>query len=575
MPTSAPRKPPAAVADDVGAAAKAYIAGVLDGSIIVGRLVRLAVERHVRDLAEGHQRGLSFDEAAAARAIKFFSFLRHSKGEWGKAGGHPFVLSPWQAFILWVVFGWKRADGTRRFRVAYNEIARKNGKSTFAAGIGLELFIADGEPGAEVYSAATKRDQARLVHAEAVRMVRKSPALRKRIGIVKDNLHVEGTASKFEPLSADANTMDGLNVSGAIVDELHQHKTRGVWDSLDTATGSRRQPLIFAITTAGHDQEGVCYQVRKHAVDVLEGSWDDDSLFAYVATIDEGDDWQDERCWAKANPNLEVSVKLDALREKAAVAKNQPAARNAFLTKRLNVWTDAETLWLNLAKWDACGEPFDPATLKGRRCFGGLDLSSKIDLTAFALMFPPDDGDRFWRLLTWFWIPAATAVEREKADRVRYRQWADEGLLVMTPGDVVDYAFIEKHVVECAGAYGLVDVAFDTWNATQTATQLGAQGVTMVETRQGHSSLSEPSKKLEALIMAEQLRHGGHEVLRWNARCVTVKEDENQNIRPVKPKRATGNRIDGIVASIMALGRAIRSPEEKPSVYEKRGVIQL
>lgn len=560
---------------DLGAAAKAYIAGVQDGSIVVGRLVRLAVDRHVRDLAEGHQRGLSFDEAAGGRAIRFFGFLRHSKGEWGRGGGQRFELSPWQAFVLWVVFGWKRADGTRRFRVAYNEIARKNGKSTFAAGVGLELFVADNEPGAEVYTAATKRDQARIVHSEAVRMVKKSPDLLKRIRIFKDNLHVERTASKFEPLGADADTMDGLNVSGAVVDELHQHKTRGVWDSLDTATGARRQPLIFAITTAGHDTEGVCYQVRDYAVRVLEGLCDDDALFAFIATLDEGDDWEDENNWAKANPNLGVSLRLDELREKAAVAKNQPAARNAFLTKRLNVWTEAETLWLNLAKWNACGEAFDPATLKGRRCFGGLDLSSKIDLTSFVLAFPPDDGDKFWRLLPFFWIPEETAAAREKEDRVAYRQWKDEDLLFTTPGDVVDYNFIKQHVVECDKLYDLVDVAFDSWNAQQTATELEAAGVTMVEMRQGFGSLSEPSKKFEALVMAEELRHGGHKVLTWNARCVSVKEDENQNIRPVKPKKKTGKRIDGIVASIMAVGRAIRQPERKPSVYEKRGVIQL
>ncbi|GAH39281.1 unnamed protein product, partial [marine sediment metagenome] len=316
--------------------AVAYMRGVEDGSIPAGRLVRLAVERHVRDLVEGPKRGLHWDRQAAQHAIDFFGFLKHSKGEWA---GQPFLLEPWEQWLLWMIFGWKRADGLRRFRTAYIEVARKNGKTTWGAGLGLYLLVADGEPGAEIYSAATKREQARLSHGEAVRMVRSSRALSRMVGVVKDNLHIRATASKYEPLGADANTMDGLNVHAAIIDELHAHRNRRVVDVLETATGARRQPLICEITTAGSDQTSICYEHHEYARQILEGTIDDDSWFAYIACLDEEDDWLDEEAWKKANPNLGVSVKLDSLRRTAQKAKRLPAAQNAFRRLHLNEWT--------------------------------------------------------------------------------------------------------------------------------------------------------------------------------------------------------------------------------------------
>ena len=281
--------------------ARAYIDDVLKGRIVAGRLVRLAVERHQRDLKTAKDRGLRFDPKAAKRVLDFFGRLRHSKGEWA---GQPFVLAPWQAFILWVVFGWMRADGSRRFRTAYHEVSRKNGKSTLAAGVGLYLFAADQEAGAEVYTAATKRDQARIVHSEAVRMVASSPGLSRFITTFKDNLSLLRTGSKYEPLGADADTMDGLNISGAIIDELHAHPTRKVWDVIETGTGARRQPLLFAITTAGFDRHSVCWEQHDYGVKVLEGVIEDDTFFAYIAALDPEDDWQDASVWIKANPNL-------------------------------------------------------------------------------------------------------------------------------------------------------------------------------------------------------------------------------------------------------------------------------
>src|SRR5512139_1249755 len=293
--------------------AEQYIDDVVAGRVVACHWVQAACQRHVDDLKHGAERGLHFDREAAEHVLKFFTILKHSKGEWA---GRPLVLEPWQQFLIWTLFGWKRADGTRRFRTAYIEVARKNGKSTIGAGVGLYLLAADGEPGAEIYSAATKRDQARITHLEAVRMVKASPMLRKRIRTFRDNLNIEGTASKFEPLGADADTLDGLNIHGAIIDEIHAHKTREVWDKLDTGTGARRQPLMFGITTAGYDRQSLCWTLNEYSKKVLDGVIEDDTFFALIYTLDDGDDWQDETTWIKANPNLKVSKKNDDLRRK-------------------------------------------------------------------------------------------------------------------------------------------------------------------------------------------------------------------------------------------------------------------
>ena len=324
-----------------------YARDVLEGRITAGRLVRLACERHLQDLETGWQRGLVWDPAAAQHVVDFYSFLRHSKGEWA---GQVFKLQPWQQFRLGSVFGWKKEDGTRRFRVSYNEVARKNGKTTEAAGLALYMLDADNEPGSEVYTAATKRDQAMITWSEAARMVKRSKALSRRIQVYwgKGNMSIEETASKFECLGADEDTLDGLNVHCAIIDELHAHKTRAIWDVLETSTASRRQPLLWVTTTAGFDQSGICYELHNYSVEVLEGRIKDDSWFAYIATLDEGDDWQDEKVWIKANPNLGVSVKLDDLRRLALKAKVTPTAVANFLTKCMNVWTQQTSRWLSL-----------------------------------------------------------------------------------------------------------------------------------------------------------------------------------------------------------------------------------
>jgi len=885
----------------------AYSRGVLDGEIPAGRLVRLAVERHLDDLEHAGERGLAFDRASAEHVIQFFGFLRHSKAEWA---GEPFVLEGWQQFILWVLFGWKRADGLRRFRTAYVEVPRKNGKaldidtpiptpsgwvlhgdlspgdkvfspsgapvrvlattepyeglcyrvrfsdhtsvvahenhewdtertwftrrrrgpdngplptvttaelrgtlrcgarqdlvhsipvaqalqlperkltvdpyvlgvwlgdghsacarltcydaeilqnlvrrgcsvelasvehlyligrgtlqkrlralgllgdkhipsvylrasaeqrmallrglmdtdgyvsragqnelvltngrlffdavelmrslgykptvkvdraqlygkdcgtryraqfwayadrpavllsrkarrlkqkpgrrqrsrtrqvvsvqpigrrlvnciqvegerylagqamvpthnSTLSAGIGLYLMVGDGEPGAEVYSAATKRDQARITHSEATRMVKASPPLRRMIRAYKDNLHVPETACKYEPLGADVNGMDGLNIHGAIIDELHAHKTPAVVDVLETATGARRQPLIFEITTAGYDRTSICYEHHEYTRQVLERTVDDDSWFGYIAGADEGDDWKAEATWRKANPNWGVSVKPDDLARKASKAVHMPVAQNAFQRLHLNVWTQQSDRWIDVDLWDANGGPgFDEDSLAGRPCYGGLDLSSVSDLTAWVLVFPHEGDLDEVDILARFWCPESQLTNEANRYREQYQAWERVGHLQATPGDAVDYSAIRRQVLADAQRYALVDVNVDRlFQGYQLSMELQDEGLTVFGMGQGFLSMAVPMREFEARLLRHQLHHGGNPVLRWMAANVAVKQDAADNLKVDKAE--SQGRVDGIVALVMALDRAMRNQGQGGSVYETRGLTVL
>jgi len=532
----------------------------------------LARQRQGRDLNEAKNRGFHFDERAADQAIQFFKFLRHSKGEWS---GQNFIPAPWQEHdIIRPLFGWKRADGTRRFRVAYLEVARKNGKSTMAAAIGNKLFLNDYEPGAEVYTAATKRDQDRITHEESKAQVRglmrDDPRLRRFVVISRNNIAIPSRRSKYEPLGADADTMDGLNVHAAIIDELHMHKTPDVWNVLETATAARRQPLLFGITTAGFDRTSICWHLHDYAVKVLDGTIEDDSFFAYVCALDEGDDWTNSKLWIKANPNLHVTVKMDDLERKFHKARESPTFENEFKRLHLNIWTEQHTLWLRMEQWDACAGKVDVEELSGKDCFGGLDLAPKRDLSSFVLVFPIEDR---YKVIPYFWMPEENVRERERRDRLPYSTWIRQGLITATSGNVTDYTVIRKRIVEdIAKRFDIEEIAFDPYGATEMVTKLMEHDLTMVEFRQNIQTFNEPTQKLEALIASGRIEHGGHPVLRAHALATTVKTDVNENIRPVKD-RNTG-RIDGIVALIMALSRTI-AHKEFQSIYETRGVLWL
>lgn len=551
-----------------------YVDDVLSGKQVACHWVIAACQRHRDDLQHGLERGLWFDQEAAERVLKFFSVLKHSKGEWAHK---PIVLEPWQQFILWCLFGWMHEDGTRRFSTCYIEIARKNGKSTVGSGVGLYLLSADHEPGAEVYSAATKRDQARITHAEAVRMVKASPWLRKRIKCYKDNLHIAGTASKFEPLGADADTMDGLNVHGAIIDEVHAHKTREVWDVLDTATGSRRQPLLFGITTAGFDRQSLCWTLNEFAKKTLDRvipQETGDDFFGIIFTLDDEDDWQNEACWIKANPNLGVSKKWNDLRRKCRRAIEMPSAQNSFKRLELNIWTQSVTRWVPWDHWQLCGNEVEWERLKGRPCYAGLDLSSTLDITALVLVFPPVGEEKNYTVLCRFWVPEENMHQRVHDDRVPYDVWAKQGWLTPTPGNVVDYDFIFEEVDRLAQDYAIDEVAFDRWGAAHVSNVLQKKGMTMVQFGQGFASMSPPMRDLERVIRTHELEHGNNPVLTWMADNLVAVEDAAGNIKPSKEK--SREKIDGMVALIMGLDRAMRNEgKSKKSVYETRGLADI
>lgn len=562
--------------------AEQYARDVIEGKIIACQWVRLACERHFHDLKHGYERGLYFDEEAAKRVLRFKGMLKHSKGKWA---GDNLILEPWQQFRTWVMYGWKREDGTRRFRSSYTEVARKNGKSTDAAADGLYLGFMDSEPGSEVYSAATKRDQARIVHAEAIRMVRKNSLLKKYIKIYKDNLSFEETASKYEPLGGDSDSMDGLNVHGAIVDELHAHKNRETLELLETATGAREQPMIIMITTAGENRQSICFEKHEYTRKVLQGwkdgSYLDDTWFGIIYSLDDEDkdNWQDESLWLKANPNLGVSKSLEDLRMKAKRASQMAAALNNFLRRELNVWVTGSVKWTNMDAWRKCGRENVPALeLPGKLhlqpTFGGLDLSSVSDITAFVMAFPAPD--EYFDVVCRFWVPEDTLDVvpgyRSPDDARMLKQWVKEGYIEATPGNHIDHDFIYAQLEKDAEAFAIKQAAFDRWGASSVTQTLEKKGMTMVEFGQGYASMNPPMKELERLILAGKIRHGNHPVLTWMMGNLIARVDPSGNVKPDKEK--SRDKIDGAVALIMALDLALRNPTTE-SALEKHGVRRL
>lgn len=555
-----------------------YIDGVLSGQIIAGKWTRAAVQRHVDDLESGDMRGLWFDPDRAQHVIDFFAFLKHSKGRWA---GQTIELEPWQQFILSCVFGWMTTDEetgepVRRFRTAYLEVGRKNGKSTLAAGIGLYLLVADNEQGAEVYTAATKRDQARITHAESTRMVKASAALRRRLRIFRDNIHIAESASKYEPLGGDADSLDGLNVHGAIVDELHAHKSRDLWDVLATATGARLQPLMLAITTAGTDRHSICFQLHEYTERILERTIEADRHFGIIYALDDDDDPHDEGVWSKANPNLGVSTSLAAMRALSAQAKEMPANLNAFLRFYCSRWVAATSRWVNGERWAACGGSVNADGLRGRVCYAGLDLSTTTDITALALIFPPDDddGDDLYRCLLRFWVPQEAIEPRSKRDRVPYDVWVRQGWIETTPGNVVDYDYILDAIDDDAARYDIRLVAYDPWGASKVANDLMDAGHEIAEFRQTIGNFSPAMKELQSVYLSGRLAHGNNPVLNWMAGNLVTWMDSNENIRP--DKKNSREKIDGMVALIMALAVSLGDGEQTfESVYATRGILSL
>lgn len=545
-----------------------YAERVLSGEIVAGELVRLSCQRFLNDLEHGPERGVYFNEDRAQHILDFYNFVPHVKGA---LAGKPIDLMAWDIFILINLFGFVIPlidemtgeqmfddDGdaimVRRFRTAYNEVARKNAKSTLSSGIGLYMTGADGEGGAEVYSAATTRDQARIVFDDAKNMIKKAPrSLGRLFGHVKLNIHQERTASKFEPLSSDANNLDGLNIHCGIVDELHAHRTRDVWDVLETATGARLQSLLFAITTAGSNKEGICFEQRDYAIKVLRGVVDDDTYFAVIYTLDEDDDPFDEKNWPKANPGLGICKRWDDMRRLAKKAKEQIAARPNFFTKHLNIWVTAESAWMDMDRWGKCGDIAPDEELVNWPLWVGIDLANKIDICAAVKTWLAPNGHTHTK--SKFWLPEGRLETAPKHISELYRKWADAGYLDLTDGDVIDHGYIKAEVEAWVKGESLKEIAFDPWSATQFSLALAEEGLPLVEVAQTVKNLSESMKSVQADVYGSKIHHDGNPVMTWVMSNVTVKPDKNDNVFP--NKSTPENKIDGPVALFTAKSRLL------------------
>lgn len=514
-----------------------------------------------------------YDKKAADHAVNFIECLSHTKGSFA---GVPFDLIPWQEQIIRDVFGVLKKDGYRQFNTAYVEIPKKQGKSELAAAIALLLLCGDGEERAEIYGCAADRHQATIVFEVAADMIRLCPALQKRVKILESTKRIEyiPTRSFYQVLSAEAFSKHGFNVHGVLFDELHAQPNRKLFDVMTKGSGdARKQPLYFLITTAGDNTNSICYEIHQKAVDIIEGRKHDPTFYPVIYGAKPEDDWTDPEVWKKANPSLGITVAMDKVEAACNSARENPAEENAFRQLRLNQWVKQAVRWMPMEKWDACNFAVNKYTLEGRRCYGGLDLSSTTDLTAFVLVFPPESEYEKYNILPYFWLPEDQMDLRVKRDHVLYDLWARQGFINTTEGNVVHYGAIQKFIENLGNIYNIQQIAYDPWNATQLTQNLENEGfTTMVAFPQTMKNLTTPTKELYKLVFDQKIAHGGHPVLRWNVDNIYIKQDENENIRPDKAKST--EKIDGAVAMIMALDRALRcSNMQTGSVYDKRGLI--
>ena len=523
-------------------------------------------------MAEGRAGGSkdTYDPAKAAKAALFAKAVsRHLKGP---LAGKPNELEPWQLFMIAQIYGWYRDDGHRVVRTVYFEVPRKNGKSTICSVLGLYHLYADGEASAEVYSAAKTRDQARIVFGDAQAMVRGSDPLKKALGVHRNNIHHIKTNSKFEPLASDAGSLEGRNPSFSIVDEVHTHPNPEVWDVLAVASGARAQPLQFGITTAGTNREGIAYQLRDYLIKVVDGLVEDDSFWGQIYTIDEGDDWTSPKSWEKANPNYGKSVQPDDMERLAKQAGESPSARVNYMTKRLNVWQNSSETWLNIRDWERAGETPRPPIekFKSKPCYIGLDLASVSDFACVSLLFP-ENGTVYQYVQSF--LPEDTVYNKGGSMGRQYVEWGEQGKIIMTEGNVNDLKYIKEYILKCCETYNVREIAYDPYGANELSADLIDRGLPMIKIGQGIMSMSGPSKSYEALVKSGKLVHGNDPIMNWMASNAEVYTDVNDNIKVRKGTESA--KIDGIIASIMALGRLEINGGLKESAYETRGIRTL
>ncbi len=537
--------------------AEAYARAVISGKIVACKWIKLLCQRHLDDLARVASEDFPylFDPARAERVAKFLQLLPHTKGKW--AGKRELItLEPWQLFSVCVPFGWlRKKDGNRRYRTLLIFVPRKNGKSIIGGGLGIYMFTADNEFGAEVYSGATTEKQAWEVFRPAKQMIERTPELREHFGVEVNasNMVRLEDGSRFEPVIGKPG--DGSSPSCSIVDEYHEHQDSTLFDTMETGMGAREQPVMLVITTAGSSIGGPCHQLVRDSERALEGLIDRPDLWPALYTIDQGDDWTSAEALRKANPNFGVSISEDFLLARQRDAMQSATKQATFRTKHLNEWVGAKNAWLNMLRWKEAPPRKSLAELEGRPCFIGLDLASKIDVAGSLLAFPPHGDDPHWHVHGRYYLPEARVIEELDSNTARYREFDALGLLTLTDGEVIEFEVIKEDLREFAGRFDLQAVGYDPWQATQLAQEMELEGLPMVEIRQTVQNLSEPMKELESLILQRKLAHGDCPILTWMASNVVAKMDVKDNIYPNKERPE--NKIDGIVALIIALARAI------------------
>lgn len=553
--------------------AEKYCHDVLSGGIPACRYIKLACQRQIDDLANP-PKGYHFSKERAERICKFIELLPHIKGKWARKQ-ELIKLEPWQAFKFSTIFGWVNAEGLRRYRLVYEEVARKNAKSTGGAATGLYLLTADNEAGAEIYSAATTRDQAKIVWKDAWQMVQRTSGLRKHFGVetFAHSIVCPSTASYFKALSSEGGFQDGLNIHGVVIDELHAHKTRALYDVLETGTGSRSQPLVYCITTAGSDRSGIAYELRGYLIKVLERQITDDSFFGLIYTLDDEDlesedIYTNEDLWIKANPNYGVSVLPEDMRRLAKKAQQVHSARNNFKTKRLNIWVNADSSWMDMSAWDRCGDTaLNIEEFKGSSCVMGIDLASKTDMCAKVLVFERkiDDVPHFY-VFSQFYLPEM-ALDTGRNDQ--YAGWEERGLIKTTSENIIDLDVIESDIIEDSKVFNIQALGYDPYQAMQMIGHLQTAGLPVIEVRPSVPNFSEPMKSLEALVLSSKLHHDANPVMTWMISNVVCHHDVKDNIYPRKERDE--NKIDGPVALITAL-KLLFGGYNLSSVYDGRPV---
>jgi len=565
--------------------AEKYISDVNSGKIPACKWVKLAVKRHCNDLKKIGNKNFPyyFDKKSAEKTIDFIQQLEHTKGKFASKMLNESVkikLEPWQQFIIYNLYGWKNKQGLRRYTRAYIEVARKNGKTTLAAALANYHFFADKEISPEVYFGATKQAQAALAWNEADRQIQRHKYLKLIAHKYNSKQHIviPKSGAVMRPLGRDSKTEDGLNPSFAVIDEYHAHPDAGIIDVIESGMGAREQPLIIIITTSGTNYSGPCYEEHNHLKKILEGSIPAvDSFFGIIFTLDENDDWKNPKVWIKANPNLGVSVDMARLSEQIELAASSTVKITNVKTKRLNIWCKSIMSWIKYSDWEKCNLAYNEADLIGRECYGAMDLSSTQDITAISLTFPPIAEGEPYKHIYRFYIPEDLMQEKEDMDKVPYQQWVNDGFIIATPGNVIDYDWIEQDIKKDAEKYKIIDFCFDPYHAQEIVNHLTDSGINMIPIQQGYRMMAPMCDNFEKRVLSREMSHNDNPVMKWMITCVDVKSDRQGNVMPMKPRRdSNGKRIDGVVANIMSLGRAsLQASVNKKSIYEERGVLTV